>query len=447
MPVAARQIDWEAWSQSRFLAWAETQPEGGRYEFDGFRPVAMAPATVGHNRIGRNIRAPACRRARHATLMGRRMRSKQLGAPCESRTRSSHVPGRTGTRSPCRRRSSYLRSSRQAGVIGDGTRRRSMSTNRCPRYSAMLSLNPRVDHSGRSGANLVSRRGTGTLPTRPDQFACQNSASSFHSTTFIPGSTSIEAGASCRLVGLRFGSTHARAAVQHTEWHVQSDAGERESPVRDRRDIIWPRTIGAAQQHIDPHLRGVDDQDFPHTVDQHVRPDVPPGFRVIGRRENLDRQGGMMQRCGVRVALGAGDSDIGNVEVPAGLKRRDDARVGQGDARLSVAFRWLSISPAITAWSRPCARAAGAIATSTPSINCQRPDPGHPRQGTPQASSDQARSERYPSCQRTTGAERKPPVADDRVPALSRPIFPTPAHLACRAKGGHAKSRARPASG
>ena len=56
MPVAARQIDWEAWSQRRFLAWAETQQEGRRYEFDGSRPVAMAPATVGHNRIGRNIR-------------------------------------------------------------------------------------------------------------------------------------------------------------------------------------------------------------------------------------------------------------------------------------------------------------------------------------------------------------------------------------------------------
>jgi len=56
MTVAARQIDVEAWSQSRFLAWAETQPEGCRYEFDGFRPVARAPATPGHNRIGRNIR-------------------------------------------------------------------------------------------------------------------------------------------------------------------------------------------------------------------------------------------------------------------------------------------------------------------------------------------------------------------------------------------------------
>jgi Uma2 family endonuclease len=53
MTVAARQIDWEAWSQSRFLAWVETQPEGSRYEFDGFRPIAMSPAAVGHNRIGR----------------------------------------------------------------------------------------------------------------------------------------------------------------------------------------------------------------------------------------------------------------------------------------------------------------------------------------------------------------------------------------------------------
>ena len=56
MTVPARKIDWETWSQSRFLAWAETQPEGCRYEFDGFQPVAMAPASVGHNRIGRNIR-------------------------------------------------------------------------------------------------------------------------------------------------------------------------------------------------------------------------------------------------------------------------------------------------------------------------------------------------------------------------------------------------------
>ncbi len=56
MTVAARRIDPEAWSQSRYLAWLETQPEDAHFEFDGARPVAMAPATVGHNRIGRNIR-------------------------------------------------------------------------------------------------------------------------------------------------------------------------------------------------------------------------------------------------------------------------------------------------------------------------------------------------------------------------------------------------------
>ena len=197
MTVAARQIDWEAWSQSRFLAWAETQPEGCRYEFDGFRPVAMAPATVGHNRIGRNIREvirPRLPVGRRATPMDRRMRSKQSAAPCESRTRSSRVPGRTGTRSPSRRRSLYLKSSRPGGVIGDGTRRRSMSTNRSRRYSAMLSLNPRVGHSVRSGANLVSRRGIGKLRTRPDQFACRSLASTSRLTRSIPGSTSIEVG-------------------------------------------------------------------------------------------------------------------------------------------------------------------------------------------------------------------------------------------------------------
>jgi Uma2 family endonuclease len=56
MTVAARQIDPEAWSQARYLAWLESQPEGRHFEFDGARPVAMAPATVGHNRVGRNIR-------------------------------------------------------------------------------------------------------------------------------------------------------------------------------------------------------------------------------------------------------------------------------------------------------------------------------------------------------------------------------------------------------
>ena len=56
MTVSARQIDHGIWSQSRYLAWLEDQPEGAHFEFDGARPVAMVPVTVGHNRIGRNIR-------------------------------------------------------------------------------------------------------------------------------------------------------------------------------------------------------------------------------------------------------------------------------------------------------------------------------------------------------------------------------------------------------
>jgi hypothetical protein len=75
-----------------------------------------------------------------------------------------------------------------------------MSTSRSPRSSVMLSLNPRADRSARSGANLVSRRGTGKQPTRPDPFACRSSASTSRLTTFIPGSTSIEAGGFCGLI-------------------------------------------------------------------------------------------------------------------------------------------------------------------------------------------------------------------------------------------------------
>ena len=157
-------------------------------------------ATTGLGATSGLLSAPGCRRARHATPTDRRMRSKQSAARCESRTHSSRVPGRTGTRSLSRRRSLYLKSSRPGGVIGDGTRRRSMSTNRSPRSSAMSLLNPRADHSVRSGANLVSRRGTGTLPTRPDPFACRNLASTSRLTRSIRGSTSIEAGGLCGLI-------------------------------------------------------------------------------------------------------------------------------------------------------------------------------------------------------------------------------------------------------
>ncbi len=70
MTVAARRIDHEVWSQTRYLAWLEGQPETSHFEFDGARPVAMAPATVGHNRIGRTIR----------DAIGRKLLSE---APCD----------------------------------------------------------------------------------------------------------------------------------------------------------------------------------------------------------------------------------------------------------------------------------------------------------------------------------------------------------------------------
>jgi Uma2 family endonuclease len=66
--VVARRIDPEVWTKERFLAWAETRADDVRYEFDGFRPVVMAPATLGHNDIGRNIRETL--RSRLTTDMG-----------------------------------------------------------------------------------------------------------------------------------------------------------------------------------------------------------------------------------------------------------------------------------------------------------------------------------------------------------------------------------------
>nr|WP_294505047.1 hypothetical protein [uncultured Rhodopila sp.] len=56
MTVAARRIDPDVWSKEQFLAWAATRAGERSYEFDGIRPVAMAPATLGHNEIARNIR-------------------------------------------------------------------------------------------------------------------------------------------------------------------------------------------------------------------------------------------------------------------------------------------------------------------------------------------------------------------------------------------------------
>jgi Uma2 family endonuclease len=56
MTVAARRIDPEAWTKEQFLAWAKSRPDDRGYEFDGFRPVAMAPATLRHNDIVWNVR-------------------------------------------------------------------------------------------------------------------------------------------------------------------------------------------------------------------------------------------------------------------------------------------------------------------------------------------------------------------------------------------------------
>jgi Uma2 family endonuclease len=49
MPVKAH----KPWTQQEFLAWAEAQ--NSRYEFDGFRPVAMTGGTVRHSRMVRNL--------------------------------------------------------------------------------------------------------------------------------------------------------------------------------------------------------------------------------------------------------------------------------------------------------------------------------------------------------------------------------------------------------
>jgi len=41
------------WTQEQFLAWGASQD--GRYEFDGFQPVAMTGGNAGHSRIMRNL--------------------------------------------------------------------------------------------------------------------------------------------------------------------------------------------------------------------------------------------------------------------------------------------------------------------------------------------------------------------------------------------------------
>ena len=220
MTVAARPIDWETWSQSRFLAWAEAQPEGCRYEFDGFRPVAMAPATVGHNRIGRNIREAIRPRL-------------PAGAPCDTYGPQDAIETVGGA---LREPDAFIACSRPhrnavavpAPIVvfevvspGRGNRRRDEEKvdeyELVPRYFAILSLNPRADHSAPSGVNLVSRRGSGKLWTRPDQFACRNSASICRLTRSMPGSNLIEASRLCNATNVRArGSAQASSELGAT---------------------------------------------------------------------------------------------------------------------------------------------------------------------------------------------------------------------------------------
>jgi hypothetical protein len=169
MTIAEREIDLEVWSQARFLAWADTQPEGSRYEFDGSRPVAIPPATVGHNRIGRNIREAIRPRLPVGTpcdTYGPQDAIERLAARCDSRTLLLLAPGRTGWPSLSRPRSLSLKSSRRGSPIE--TRIRSTNTSLSYRYFAILLLNRKSGRSGRSGGSLANRPGTGNRQSQQD---------------------------------------------------------------------------------------------------------------------------------------------------------------------------------------------------------------------------------------------------------------------------------------
>jgi Uma2 family endonuclease len=58
----------KSWTQDQFLAWAGHNE--GRYEFDGFQPVAMTNASVNHGRIAQNLYSA--------------LRSRLRGSMCES---------------------------------------------------------------------------------------------------------------------------------------------------------------------------------------------------------------------------------------------------------------------------------------------------------------------------------------------------------------------------
>jgi hypothetical protein len=202
MTVAARKIEWETWSQSRFLAWAETQPGFCHYEFDGFQPISIAPVTIGHNRIGRNIREAIRPRLPAGRRAVRRLRAAGRDRNSRRRPAGTGRLDRVFPAAPDRdRRAGADRFVRgrvaQREAIGGGTKRRSRSTNRCPRYSAMLLWNPRDDRSERSGANRASGRGAGRVWTRLDRFACQSLGLSCRLMRFILGSILIKVGGNC----------------------------------------------------------------------------------------------------------------------------------------------------------------------------------------------------------------------------------------------------------
>jgi Uma2 family endonuclease len=52
-------------TQTEFLDWAQAQD--GRYEFDGFRPVAVTGGTGGHGRIARNLMTQLTNKLRGST--------------------------------------------------------------------------------------------------------------------------------------------------------------------------------------------------------------------------------------------------------------------------------------------------------------------------------------------------------------------------------------------
>src|SRR5580658_1451101 len=135
---------------------------------------------------------------------------------------------------------------------------------------------------------------------------------------------------------------HACAAIRRGDRKGEADTGQGELSAVDRERLVWPHPVIAATDQVNTNGSSPDHQSFPERGYRDVSPDVAPGFRVVGRRQDLDQQYRFVNRLPVHITWRTSNRQIGDHEVTVRLKTGNDARRHDHTARATSIDQMIS---------------------------------------------------------------------------------------------------------